>query len=312
MILKTQEMVYSTLTDRVGNMLFQIAAGASLAYKNSSDFIACVSETTVPDGTRLIEYLKPFKNNIFRNIKIVEGIPEDSVEFNQQGFEYSPIPYQENILLKGYFQSEKYFGKNFIKNLFAIDSSSYEYIENKYGHLLKQDIISIHVRRGDYVKRPLRQPVCEMPYFKRAIRFFGKSRQFLIVSDDIEWCKKKFKGENFHFTQNESPIIDLYIQSLCAHNIISNSSFSWWGAWLNSNESKIVIAPKKWFGVQMKSYNLSDLIPDNWIKIDNPRTPSLQIKIFFYWFIDVFKRIRRRATGIFQYLYLNIKHFRKL
>ena len=292
-------MVYSTLTDRVGNMLFQIGAGASLAYKNNTDFVACVSETTVPDGTRLIEYIESFRNNIFRNIKIVEGTPANSVEFCQNGFEYSPIPYLENILLKGYFQSEKFLEIDFIKNLFAIDSSSELYIENKYGHLLSQEIISIHVRRGDYVNRPLRQPICEMPYFRRAIRYFGKNREFLIVSDDIEWCKRKFKGSNFHFTQSESPIIDLYIQSLCTHNIISNSSFSWWGAWLNNNERKIVIAPKKWFGVQMKNYNLKDLIPADWIRINNPRTLTLLIRIYYYWFIDLFNRFKRKFRSFF-------------
>ncbi len=292
-------MVYSILTDRVGNMLFQVAAGASLAHRNNSDFIACVSETSVPDGTRLIEYIEPFRKNIFRNVKIIEGIPEESVEFCQKGFEYSPIPYKENIILKGYFQSEKFFDKSYVKDLFKVDNITRTYVESKYGHLLSQDTISIHVRRGDYVNRPLRQPVCEMPYFRRAINFFGKNKRFLVVSDDIEWCKRKFKGENFYFTQDESPIVDLYIQSLCAHNIISNSSFSWWGAWLNNNESKIVIAPKKWFGVQMKNYNLNDLIPDEWVRINNPRTLSLLLKIFYYWFIDVFKRIKRRVMGIF-------------
>lgn len=280
-------------------MLFQVAAGASLAHRNNSDFIACVSETSVPDGTRLIEYIEPFRKNIFRNVKIIEGIPEESVEFCQKGFEYSPIPYKENIILKGYFQSEKFFDKSYVKDLFKVDNITRTYVESKYGHLLSQDTISIHVRRGDYVNRPLRQPVCEMPYFRRAINFFGKNKRFLVVSDDIEWCKRKFKGENFYFTQDESPIVDLYIQSLCAHNIISNSSFSWWGAWLNNNESKIVIAPKKWFGVQMKNYNLNDLIPDEWVRINNPRTLSLLLKIFYYWFIDVFKRIKRRVMGIF-------------
>ena len=287
-------MVYSTLTDRVGNMLFQIAAGASLAYQNNTDFIACVSDTMVPDGTKLIDYLEPFKDNIFRNIQITEGVPVGSIEYCQKGFEYSPIPYQNNILLKGYFQSEKFFDKEYIKKLFEIDCKSKAYIEEKYGHLLSQDIISIHVRRGDYVNRPLRQPVCEMPYFRRAIKYFGKSRQYLVVSDDIDWCKRKFKGENFHFTEQEPPIIDLYIQSMCSNNIISNSSFSWWGAWLNNNKGKIVIAPKKWFGVQMKSYNLMDLIPENWVRVNNPRTASLLVRISIYWSHDILKRINRR------------------
>jgi len=280
-------------------MLFQVAAGASLANRNNQDFTACVSDTEVPDGTKLINYVKPFRENILRNISLAEGVPEGVVEYNQKGFECSPIPFSNNIMLKGYFQSEKFFDKNFVTDLFSIDESSRLYIMNKYSYLFKDEIISIHVRRGDYIKRPLRQPLCEMPYFRRAIKYFGKGRQFLVISDDIEWCKKKFRGNNYHFTQNEPPIIDLYIQSFCAHNIISNSSFSWWGAWLNNNPDKIVIAPKKWFGVQMKNYNLKDLIPQNWIRVKNPRTTSLLVKIYFYWSFDVMHRAFRKITRIF-------------
>lgn len=292
-------MVYSFLTDRIGNMLFQVAAGISLAHRNKQDFMACVSDTEVPDGTKLIDYVKPFRDNILRNISIAERVPEDVVEYKQHGFEYSPIPFSNNILIKGFFQSEKFFDKELVTDLFSIDESSRMYIMNKYGSLFKDEIISIHVRRGDYIKRPLRQPLCEMPYFRRATKYFGKGRQFLVVSDDIEWCKKKFRGNNFHFTQNEPPIIDLYIQTLCTHNIISNSSFSWWGAWLNTNPNKVVIAPKKWFGVQMKNYNLKDLIPQNWIRVRNPRTLSLLIKIYFYWSIDIIHRAYRKITRIF-------------
>ena len=280
-------------------MLFQIAAGASLAHRNNESFVACVSETRVPDGTKLIEYIQPFKSNILRKVKIIEGAPKDSIEYCQQGFEYSPIPFVENIILSGYFQSEKFFEKDFVKELFAVDNNSKSIIEERYGNLFKQEIISIHVRRGDYVNRPLRQPLCEMPYFRKAIKYFGKERQFLVISDDIEWCKKKFKGKNFHFTQNEPPIIDLYIQTFCSHNIISNSSFSWWGAWLNNNHDKIIIAPKKWFGIQMKNYNLKDLIPQDWVRINNPRTLSLLLRINFYWILDVLQRIFRKITRIY-------------
>ena len=295
-------MVYSFLTDRIGNMLFQVAAGASLAHRNNNDFIACVSDTTIPDGTKLIEYVKSFRGNILRNISLAERVPEGVVDYKQPGFEYSPIPFENNIILRGYFQSEKFFDQNYIKDIFSIDEESRSYIMKRYGNLFNHEIISIHVRRGDYIKRPLRQPICGMPYFRRAIKYFGKGRQFLVVSDDIEWCKKKFKGDNYHYTQNEPAIIDLYIQSLCNHNIISNSSFSWWGAWLNTNPNKIVIAPKNWFGVQMKNYNLKDLIPQNWIRVKNPRTISLLVKIYFYWSFDIIQRAFRKISRNFQYL----------
>ena len=137
-----------------------------------------------------------------------------------------------------------------------------------------------------------------MPYFRQAINYFGKDKQYLVLSDDIVWCKKKFVGSNFHFPDRESPVTDLYLQSLCTHNIISNSSYSWWGAWLNQNPQKIVIVPKTWFGIQMRDYNLADLIPEEWIKIENPRTVALTIKIITYWSVDICKRAFWRLTHL--------------
>jgi hypothetical protein len=129
-----------------------------------------------------------------------------------------------------------------------------------------------------------------MPYFKRAINYFGKDKRYLLISDDIDWCKSKFKGSNFYFIDDEPPIIDLYLQTMCTHNIISNSTFSWWGAWLNPNPSKIVVAPIKWFGVQMNNFNTRDLIPQEWVRVANPRTLSLKLKISYRYFIDLFIR----------------------
>ncbi|PKO99479.1 MAG: alpha-1,2-fucosyltransferase [Bacteroidetes bacterium HGW-Bacteroidetes-8] len=283
-------MVYTTLTDRIGNNLFQIATGASLAHRNNCEYIVCISEIDVPDGISLKEYVNQFRSNILRNVKFMDGIPEESTEYIQPCFEYREIEYFDKIRLSGYFQSEKFFDKDFVRELFSPDKETLSHINSTYGHLFKEEIISINVRRGDYLTRPLRQPICEMPYFKRAINYFGKDKRYLLISDDIEWCKRKFKGENFYFIDDEPPIIDLYLQAMCTHNIISNSTFSWWGAWLNPNPSKIVIAPIKWFGVQMNNFNTRDLIPEEWVRVANPRTLSLKLKISYRYFIDLFIR----------------------
>ncbi|GAB1370269.1 alpha-1,2-fucosyltransferase [Candidatus Kapaibacterium sp.] len=283
-------MVYSTITDGLGNILFQIAAGSSLARKNNSDFLVCLTDIDIPGGITLKKHIEPFCSNILRKIEFVDGIPDDSVEYIQPGFEFREIEYFDKIRLTGYYQSEKFFDKEHIRELFSIDEETISYIKKTYGDLFKEEIISLHVRRGDYIKRPLRQPICEMPYFNRAINYLGRDKKYLIFSDDIEWCKKKFKGNNFYFSSKESPVVDLYLQSFCTHNIISNSSFSWWGAWLNPNPSKIVIAPVKWFGLQMTHYNLKDLIPNDWIRIKNPRTLYMKLKISYKYFIDLFVR----------------------
>jgi hypothetical protein len=291
-------MVYSTLTNGLANNLFQIATGASLAYMNNTEYSCCIIEDTIPEKMTLSDFVNQFQKNTLKDVNFIEGIPEDSIEYEQPGFNYKPIPYTDKIRLSGYFQSEKFFDKAYVRELFKINEENLSYIQNKYGHLLKNEIISIHVRRGDYVNRPLRQPVCCMPYFNRAIRHFGKDKSFFVFSDDIAWCKKRFIGKNFHFPDRESPVIDLYLQSLCTHHIISNSSFSWWGAWLNPNPSKIVIVPKNWFGIQMRNYDLSDLIPEEWIKIKNPKTISLSAKIALHWTIDITKRAFWKITHL--------------
>lgn len=295
-------MVYTELTDRIGNNLFQIATGASLAHDNNSEYIVHISDFKIPEGIYLNEYIEQFRTNILRKITFVDTIPNNIVSYKQPSFRFKKIEYVNNIYLQGYFQSEKFFNENFVRELFSMDSQTEAYLQEKYGFIRGKDIISINVRRGDYLTRPLRQPICEMPYFRRAIKYFGKNRSYLVVSDDIEWCKKQFTRGDFYFVENEPPIIDLYVQTWCKHNIISNSTFSWWGAWLNANPNKIVVAPKKWFGVHLKKYNTQDLLPTEWVRVDNPRTLSLKVKISYYWLKDFFRRAFRKLISLFKKL----------
>ena len=95
---------------------------------------------------------------------------------------------------------------------------------------------------------------------------FNNCENFIIFSDDIKWCKNNFIGDKFTFIEGEKDYIDLWLMSLCNHNIIANSSFSWWGAWLNQNPNKKVIAPINWFGPE-KKLNPKDIYCKNWIKI---------------------------------------------
>ncbi|MCK4919702.1 MAG: alpha-1,2-fucosyltransferase [Bacteroidales bacterium] len=276
-------MVYTYLSGRLGNNLFQIATGAALAIKNNSEMIACISETwcAEPDNCYLEQYLEPFKHNVFRNIKFINGFPEGAIKFNQVE-EVEQIPYYDNIFLHGLWQSENYFvkQKEYLQELFSIDKKTKNFITNKYPFLFEQEIISIVIRRGDYCKQPQYHPTCSMKYYRNAVKYFGNDKSYLIVSDDIEWCKAKFKGENFYFSGHESPVIDFYLQTLCTHNIISNSSFAWWGAWLNNNHGKKVIAPSEnWCGLFYKDLCRSDLLPKDWILIANPLIFKHKLKV---------------------------------
>ncbi|HOV15035.1 MAG TPA: alpha-1,2-fucosyltransferase, partial [Spirochaetota bacterium] len=134
--------------------------------------------------------------------------------------------------------------------------------------------VSIHVRRGDYVgniKTLNFHGVCEIDYYIDAINSIKQKVQnplFFIFSDDIEWCKNNIKDENSIFIDFErDDYVDMYLMTVCKHNIIANSSFSYWAAYLNQNFDKIVIAPKKWFKDDNQNKRTEGLIPEKWIRI---------------------------------------------
>lgn len=266
-------MIYSYLDGRLGNCLFEIAAGASLAKRMGVPYQALTCKPDVlsePDHCLLADYLKPFQKSILRKISFENKYPENTTEYNEISYVYSALPLRDNLVLKGYFQSEKYFDKELVSSLFEMDPETETYIQGKYGNIFRLNPVSIHVRRGDYLRLEHIHPVCRMSYFKKAMACFEPGTSFLVISDDRAWCKKHFKGEHFYYADNELPLVDMYLQSMCRHNIISNSTFSWWGAWLNPNPEKRVIYPTPWFGVavrKMNEYNTRDLCPEDWIPV---------------------------------------------
>jgi len=254
-------MITTSLAGGLGNYLFQIASAYSLAIDNGDK---CVFN--MDNSVKVHKHISDYENNILRNIQF--NTFEIKNEYNEPYFHYSKIPYLENIRLNGYFQSEKYFNHNrdSILELFSINEECGKYIQDKYGELFKNDTCSIHIRRGDYLKLQDFHPLCSLDYYQKAIKEFSIDTKFLIFSDDIDWCKKSFKDNNFVFIEHNLDYIDLWLMSLCSNNIIANSSFSWWGAWLNQNTNKKIIVPNKWFGPSI-SHNTKDLIPSSWIKI---------------------------------------------
>lgn len=267
-------MVYTLLTGRIGNNLFQIATAAALAHRNGSALRACITDSWCqePDNCSLADYLEQFKENLLRNIEFVKGKPENAIVFDQVN-NADQIPYFNNICLHGLWQSDNYFKKeqDVIRELLSIDNDTERTIQSRFKHILDKEVISIVVRRGDYCKQPQYHPTCSMTYYKNAIRYFGQDKFYLIISDDIEWCKTKFKGSNFYFADHISPVIDFYLQTYCSHNVISNSTFAWWGAWLNESPGKVVIAPKEnWYGYFYRQFHRKDMLPEEWIKLPNP------------------------------------------
>ena len=255
-------MVNTFLQGGLGNFLFQIAAAVSLAKENND--MALFSED---DIYVVHNQINSYKNNILRNIEFIKGSIPVTNTYNEPRFQYDKIPYKRNLKLIGYFQSEKYFThRDTILDLFGPTPEIIKYINDKYGYV-HDNTCSIHVRRGDYLKHPTHHPTCTLDYYKKAMKAMPVDTRFLVFSDDIEWCKENFVGDNVTFIENEKDYIDLYLMSLCRHNIIANSSFSWWGAWLNKNRRKIVVAPANWFGPDKIGFTTEDLIPNTWHKI---------------------------------------------
>jgi len=210
------------------------------------------------------EYLVPINEMAIGSV-----YQEGDFKFNPQVLSLGP-----NTDLYGYFQTEKYFEKyrNEILEIFTFKQNHKDEAENFLSEKVPplasdKNIISLHVRRGDYTLYPNHHPTCSDEYYQSAISKFDLSNSiFLVFSDDIEWCKKKFEGESFIFSDTDNQYLDLAIMSFCDHHIIANSSFSWWGAWLNKSEDKKVIAPSRWFGPALNK-DTSDIYCKNWIKI---------------------------------------------
>jgi hypothetical protein len=178
--------------------------------------------------------------------------------------------------LFGYWQSERYFQE--IVDIIRTDFTFKQPVSEKNTDLAQQisqvNAVSIHVRRGDYVQNPTANAVhglCSLGYYQAAILAITQLIEqptFFVFSDDIEWVKTNlplsFPCQYISHNQGIESYNDMRLMSLCQHHIIANSSFSWWGAWLNPNPTKIVIAPKKWFAIDN---NISDLLPQEWISL---------------------------------------------
>ena len=175
--------------------------------------------------------------------------------------------------VKGYWQSELYFKdiKEKIKQDFIFNIPEEQLI--KLGIKFQNDkkpTVGMHIRRGDYLQYNEYQNICTDIYYERAIKYIknklGEDINFIVFSNDIKWCKEKYPNFTYIDTtlfNNYQDYYDMYLMSCCQHNIIANSSFSWWGAWLNSNANKIIIAPNKWLNTQ----STLDIWCPEWIKI---------------------------------------------
>jgi hypothetical protein len=258
------DVVSPFLRGGLGNYIFQIAAGYMISKRDSKDLKVDSSDISV-----IHRPIETYFSNIFRKIEFVGKQFYHYSDTTDQPIVYRDIPKTKgNVHLTGYYQNEMYFShiESDIKELFEIDENTKNYLMEKYGNLLKLETCSLHVRRGDYVNKQDFHPLQPIEYYKKSIDIIGEDKNYLIFSDDIEWCEKNLSFiKNKTFINGNKDYQDLYLMSLCNDNIIANSSFSWWGAWMNNNQNKKVIYPSHWFNVSF--LDTSQIGCKNWIKL---------------------------------------------
>lgn len=290
-------MIVMRLKGGLANQIFQYALGRRLAIDRNTDLMLDTAsyrydrlreyrldvfniKASASDSLPFVATDSRFKyvNHIFQKIKSLFTKPYQIIK--EKGFPFDPtiLECSDQAYLDGFWQSEQYFDS--VAQIIREDLALKTPITGELKKLAEQikatpNSVSLHVRRGDYVSNPVTTAfhgVCGVDWYMQAAGMMEErlsNPTFFVFSDDYEWAKA-----NLHFQSNAvfikpSPdgqeCNDLHVMSLCQNNIIANSSFSWWGAWLNTNPNKIVIAPKVWFvgGPQ----DTRDLIPSSWVRI---------------------------------------------
>lgn len=277
-------MFYFKLTGGLGNQLFQYAAASALNlatqqkvafyFEDSNDYairklelehyklkIEIAHPSSIP-GSTMIDRLK-------RKLNIDHFFRE------KQHFQYQPDFFEQppNTFYIGYWQNEKYFLEHRAQ---LIQNLKWEKPLNAENLLLKKRItnntntVAVHVRRGDYIQNPIANQFhgeCTIDYYRNAMNYMEQKvpeANYYFFSDDPVWVKSEFnfiKNLTIIDGNANAPAIDLHLMSCCRHQIIANSSFSWWGAWLNTNANKIVIAPKKWTNQHIDC----EIVPKEWV-----------------------------------------------
>jgi len=245
---------------RIGNQMFQYATLYAIAKQNGYDFGVPYSRVNSSD-----EFSKFHLPEIFSlSAKDSSHIPVTKVfQEKQHHFDPDVLNISDDTDIFGYFQTEKYFKKyeKEIKKEFEFPQKISSFCKLFRKTISNEKVISVHIRRGDYVNQPQNHPTCDKNYYQEAINFFDKKSCFLIFSDDVQWCMENFSEKKFNIFQNNH-YYSLCMMSMCDGHIIANSSYSWWGAWLGNNKN--VVAPKKWFGNSLKHKKIEDIYCNNW------------------------------------------------
>jgi hypothetical protein len=286
-------MIILNLKGGLGNQMFEYSLGRQLSIKNncplkfdvsgfpfdhqrdySLSYFNINNEIATTDEIKKFKYPYGLGSKIWRKFKF------KILRIHNIGYEPQNIPSGDNFYLDGYWQSFKYFEN--IRDILIKDFSLKISLEETHPELLEKvssvNSVSLAVRRTDYLlpENLKGLGICSANYYQKALKFIEEkvdNPEFFVICDDLDWVKNNINFGNHQVTyisdlrQNNSiqDYQELILMSKCQHNIIANSSFSWWPAWLNANPNKLVIAPDKWFN--NGTVKIDDIIPVSWIKL---------------------------------------------
>jgi hypothetical protein len=235
--------IMPSLGGRLGNNLFMIAHAYTKALDENRQLIVPANQ---------VGHMNDFVDNIFRKLDLYINHPDD-------------VKSDQASIYSGYFQSEIYFEKysEAIKSLFSPTKKFIDRIRTEIPVIFNTEVTVINVRRGDYLYYPNYHPTVTPEYIFKALELVP-SNQYIVASDDIPWCKEHLNLPNAIYLEGWKVEEQLWIMAMCHHFVISNSSFSWWAAYLSRHPEKIVIAPQTWFGPEGPS-EWKDIYCKDWI-----------------------------------------------
>ena len=281
-------MITCNLMGGLGNQLFQIFTTISYAIRYKKEFGFLYTDfvgigKTIRRNTYWNNLFLPLKKYTYSSLPQMSYLREENFQFKEL-----PRPDDQNICLFGYFQSYKYFEQNdrLIIHILKIDSWK-EKIMEKSGFQNFDKTVSMHFRLGDYKMISDAYPLLSLEYYDNCLSFLNEVRNevgnevplnqvlYFCEEQDLEDVNKIInqlivKYPHLQFKKVSSNLLDweqLILMSCCSYNIIANSTFSWWGAYLNTSKNKIVCYPEKWFGNKKKNLDTKDLFLPNWNKI---------------------------------------------
>ncbi|NTV93420.1 MAG: alpha-1,2-fucosyltransferase [Chlorobiaceae bacterium] len=292
-------MIIASLNSGLGNQMFQYAAAKALAERHHTELKLDLSwfqthsyrkyqlnhfniTAKAVTGSELQKFTGKYRLFPQRLLWYITGMNRHYRYFREASFDFDSgwLDCGPDTIIDGYWQSEQYFCEiaGTIVQEFSVASPLSEKSREMKTYIQNTESVAVHIRRGDYVMSGIKESVIHGPleshFYDDALAIIARktrSPHLFIFSDDIPWVKENlrfdFPARYVDHNDESSGFEDLHLMSECRHNIIANSTFSWWGAWLNRNPSKIVIAPKQWFPDPKMNKLTSDLIPDSWVRL---------------------------------------------